>query len=397
MNATAFDQTSPPVRPCLLDAAAEIGQRVAGPAASDVDRQGRFPHEAVEAMREARLLGAGVPAELGGGGCSVGELGALCEVLGRHCAATAMIFAMHQIQVASLAHHGLASGYFRQYLSDLAQHQFLIASVTSEVGVGGDMRSSLAAVQVEGGRFTLDKSATTISYGAQADSLLVTARRDADASPNDQVLVLVHKADYTLEQTSSWDTMGMRGTCSPGFNLKARGNVGQIVPGTFADVAAQTMVPYSHVLWASAWTGIAKDAVARTRAFLRAEARRKPGVVPPGAVHLAEALSVLQLMEQSVRACGREYERLLASPERDEALTTVGFALYLNNVKVSASQMAADVVTRCLGIGGVAAYKNDSPYSLGRHLRDAHSAALMISNHRILATNASLLLVHKDN
>ena len=102
-------------------------------------------------------------------------------------------------------------------------------------------------------------------------------------------------------------------------------------------------------------------------------------------------------MEGSVRACGREYERLLTSPERDEALTTVGFALYLNNVKVSASQMAAEIVTRCLGIGGVAAYKNDSPYSLGRHLRDAHSAALMISNARILATNASLLLVHKDN
>jgi acyl-CoA dehydrogenase len=42
-------------------------------------------------------------------------------------------------------------------------------------------------------------------------------------------------------------------------------------------------------------------------------------------------------------------------------------------------------------------YPCDSPYSLGRHLRDAHSAALMISNERVLSANAAMLLVHKDN
>jgi len=77
-------------------------------------------------------------------------------------------------------------------------------------------------------------------------------------------------------------------------------------------------------------------------------------------------------------------------------LTTVGYALQMNNLKLSASQLVPDIVTRCLGICGIAGYKNDTPYSLGRHLRDAHSAALMVSNYRILATNASLLLVHKD-
>ena len=40
-------------------------------------------------------------------------------------------------------------------------------------------------------------------------------------------------------------------------------------------------------------------------------------------------------------------------------------------------------------------YKNDSPYSLGRHLRDAHSAAIMISNDRIASNTANLLLVNR--
>jgi len=44
---------------------------------------------------------------------------------------------------------------------------------------------------------------------------------------------------------------------------------------------------------------------------------------------------------------------------------------------------------------GIMAYKTDTPLSLGRHLRDAHSAALMINNDRIEDTNSAILLVHK--
>jgi len=43
----------------------------------------------------------------------------------------------------------------------------------------------------------------------------------------------------------------------------------------------------------------------------------------------------------------------------------------------------------------MAGYRNDSPYSLGRLLRDAQGAALMVNNDRIIANNAQLLLVHR--
>ena len=45
---------------------------------------------------------------------------------------------------------------------------------------------------------------------------------------------------------------------------------------------------------------------------------------------------------------------------------------------------------------GLAGYRNDTPYSLGRHLRDAHSAALMIGNDRIMSHVATQLLVQRD-
>lgn len=393
---TKISDAPPPSE--LLARAARIGEEIAGPAAPDVDKNGRFPGEAVAALQSEQLLSAGVPVEWGGYGASVRVLASLCETLAQYCSSTAMIFAMHQIQVASIVRHTDNSDFFTGYLHGLAQNQWLIASVTSEVGVGGDMRTSRACVETTGNRFVLNKEATTISYGAQADDLLVTARRTPDSAPSDQSLVLVRKADYTLEQTGEWDTLGMRGTCSPGFSLKAQGKNDQILPAAFADIATQTMVPYSHLVWASCWAGIAHGAVGKARRFVRAEARKKPGTVPPQALRLAETVSLLQTMQNNVSALCATYETLSSGTVgTHDALSSMGWAIQVNNLKLSASQQVRQIVSQSLDICGIAAYKNDGPFALGRQLRDAHSAALMIANERILATNAALLLVHKDN
>ena len=137
----------------LLETTRRIGDDVAGPNAEAVDREARFPHEAIAALREERMLGALVPRELGGRGATIAEVGAVCETLGRYCASTAMIYAMHQIEVACLVRHGLSVPFFRRYLAELAEREWLIASATSEIGVGGDLRRSVCAVERDGHRF----------------------------------------------------------------------------------------------------------------------------------------------------------------------------------------------------------------------------------------------------
>jgi acyl-CoA dehydrogenase len=47
-------------------------------------------------------------------------------------------------------------------------------------------------------------------------------------------------------------------------------------------------------------------------------------------------------------------------------------------------------------ICGISGYRNDSKYSLARHLRDAYGAALMVNNDRITKLNATMLMVHKE-
>ncbi len=378
-----------------LNTARKIGAEVASPAADAVDLQARFPKEALDALKKEKFLSALIPVEWGGGGCTIDTLSACCQALAQQCAATGMIFAMHQIQVACLLRHG-DTPFLKSYLTALAQGQRLIGSVTSEVGVGGNLRASLAAVSCQGGRATLKKEATTVSYGAEADDLLVTARRTPDAASGDQVLVLLRRDDYALERTGSWDTVGMRGTMSPPFRLSAEFEEGQILPVPFGDIAVQTMVPFAHLLWSSCWLGIAMGAMARAGAYVRAAARKQPGITPPGAIRLAEASQQLQSMRADLHGAISEYAAILDSGKTD-LLSGFGFSLLINNLKIALSSGAVRVVEQALFICGIEGYKNDSKYGLGRYLRDVHSAPLMINNDRILATNASLLLIHKDD
>jgi acyl-CoA dehydrogenase len=382
----------------LVETARRIGEAVAAPVADAVDRSARFPHEAMAALRAERMLGALVPRALGGLGATISEVAASCETLGRSCASTAMIYAMHQIEVACLVRHGFDSPYFRDYLAELARHEWLIASATSEQGVGGDLRRSICAVtrsdDTSDSRIHITKQAPVISYGEEADDILLTARRSPDAASADQVLVLARKDGTRLTRTTDWDTMGMRGTRSFGFTLEMSGSPEQVVPAPFADVAGQTMLPVSHVLWTSVWLGIASDAVGRARTFVRAEARRTPGQVPPGALRLAETVAELDAMKATVHGGLADFEQ---QQDDAEALGGLGFAIRMNNLKASASRMAPEIVARALAVCGISGYRCDSPYSLGRHLRDAHSAALMISNDRVLSANAAMLLVHKDD
>lgn len=377
----------------LLARTQGIATNLAGKQAADVDQRARFPRETVEAAREAELLSALVPTDLGGAGASMAEVAAMCATLAQACGSSGMVLAMHHIQVACLARHARGSSFFESYLQEVADRQLLLASITSEVGTSGDTRSSLCAIERNEGRFTLTKDATTVSYGEHADDLLVTCRRASDSPPSDQILVLVRKPDFRLERTGDWDTMGMRGTCSPPFRMTASGPESQIVPGAFADSSAQSMVPYSHILWSAVWLGIASDAVARAAAFVRAEARKKPGTVPATATRLAGASALLQSMRNDVTAAAAEFD---AVGGLLEPLSSMSWALRMNNLKIACSEAAPKIVHQALQIVGIMGYKNDSPFSVGRQYRDSLSASLMIGNDRIASKSASMLLVLKD-
>lgn len=98
---------------------------VAARYADAVDREGRFPHETLRALKEARLLGIMVPRDGGGEAASLEDVAEICAGLGQHCASSAMIFAMHQIKVSSLVSHGVTSDWHRAFMRRIVDEQLL--------------------------------------------------------------------------------------------------------------------------------------------------------------------------------------------------------------------------------------------------------------------------------
>src|SRR5271155_4326352 len=90
----------------LASIAARIATDVAGPAADDVDLHARFPHESVAEFRKAGLLSALVPRELGGGGAQPSEVAAAVRALAAHCCSSALVLAMHSVEISNLSRHG---------------------------------------------------------------------------------------------------------------------------------------------------------------------------------------------------------------------------------------------------------------------------------------------------
>ncbi len=380
----------------FLDVVRRIADEFAAPNASAVDHDARFPTETIDALRAERALSAFVPSRLGGAGVGFETIAAACMELGRRCASSAMVFAMHQIQVVTMVRHLEDAPWFEDYLAALAQEQRLIASATSEVGTGGDMGRSIAAVTpADEGTYTFEKQAPTVSYGSHADDLFVTLRRTVESEPSDQVLVLARREQITLEQTSSWDPLGMRGTCSPGYVVRAAFGAEQILPTPFPRAMAESMVPVSHILWSQLWLGIATDAFDRARAFVRAAAKKTTGEPPPTALRLSHLMSELSLLRAEVGLALEEFVEASEEPGR-ERLSTMASALRFNNLKIASSEQAPRVCQGALGVCGIMGFKNDTPFSVGRHLRDSMSACLMVANERIHQTNASLLLIAKD-
>lgn len=378
--------------PSPMERMARVADDVAAKFAADVDATGRFPAETFEALKRERLLGVWIPREYGGEGVSLTEMSGLIARLGQACGSSAMIYGMHQIKMSSLIRHSDGSPWHQDYMRECARDQLLLGSATTEGGIGGDLRNSICAVEVEGDHYRLTKQATCISYGRAADAILATCRRNPEAASSDQVMVVCRRGDYTLRETVDWDVMGMRGTRSEGFELVSEGDARQVFVQPFGEIAAQSMLAMAHLLWTATWFGIAADTVVKAQAFVKAEAKKKPGTVPPGALRLAEVSASLQKMKSLLIAGIARYEEALAD---ERLMNTLSFIAELNTIKVSSSELAIEIAQGSLMIIGLAGYRNAGPYTIARNYRDLLSAAIMINNDRILGNTSNLLLMSK--
>lgn len=380
------------LEPCDHSLSSRISSVVAVAArfAETVDREARFPAEAFAELKTQKLLGILLPHVFGGEERSVRDAAQVCYALGKVCSSTAMIYAMHSANVACIANHRDQNERHVSALRRIGVGQMLLASSTTEGQNGANVRASSAAIVTDGDGITLDRDASVVSYGSDADVIVTTARRSPESLPSDQVLALFFREDYELQRTSKWDVMGMRGTCSEGFRLLARGGKEQVFTEPYDRIHRRSMVPVTHILWAACWAGVAAGAVMRAQSFVRKASRMQKGALPPGAPLATQASLSLMGLLNLVDSTTTDYISRVADPN---ALEDISFQTSLNLLKVSASEMATATVLHAFNACGIAGYRNDSEFSVSRPLRDILSSSIMINNSRILANVSSSCLI----
>jgi acyl-CoA dehydrogenase len=363
--------------------------------ADDVDVRARFPEETLEALGAAGLLGALIPENRGGPGATLVDASQAVSAIAQYCASSGLIFAMHLIQVAYLERHASAKVQRELYPRILAG-DLLLANANSEVGLEGERRTSICALEPVERGFRLRKRASTVSFGEYSGAVLATARRTPDSPANDQVLVICAQPGLKLTPTDEWDTLGLRGTCSRPALIEAE-LPPEYVIGDYGEIMVRTALPVGNVLTGSTWVGIAEAAAKGAHASVRAEGRRQraenpQAEAPLSALRLAELNVILHQLREVIHGGAVEYERVKDTPEVD----TLTFSTRMDTLKVSVSTLSLDVVQRAMAICGLGGYKNHAEFSMARYIRDVIAAPLMVNNDRSLQGNARSLLIRKE-
>jgi alkylation response protein AidB-like acyl-CoA dehydrogenase len=192
-----------------VQAAEALGERFAGRATGH-DENDTFVEENYNELRQNGFLAAAVPAELGGGGATHGELCDMLRTIAHHCSSTALALSMHTHLVATAAW---------RWRHQNAPVEALLRRVASEqivlVSSGGSdwLPSGGRAERADGGfRITARKR---FSSGAPAGTLLMTSAVYDDPAAGPTVLhfgVPLGAPGVSVEQT--WRAMGMRATGS---------------------------------------------------------------------------------------------------------------------------------------------------------------------------------------
>ncbi|MGL5167983.1 MAG: acyl-CoA dehydrogenase family protein [Afipia sp.] len=185
----------------------ELGRRFA---AAEVKDEDCFVADNIHALKEAGLVEAGVPRELGGGGASYEDLAEMLRVLGRHCGSTALAFSMHTHQVAIPAwrwtHQKFAGA--EPLLKRIAAERIILLSSGGSDWIAGSGK----AEKVDGGYRITGRKIFTSS--APAGALLMTsAVWDSEEGPMVIHFGVAMNSPH-VKVLDTWRTLGMRGTGS---------------------------------------------------------------------------------------------------------------------------------------------------------------------------------------
>ncbi|MDQ2943969.1 MAG: acyl-CoA dehydrogenase family protein [Candidatus Dormibacteraeota bacterium] len=154
----------------------ELAQGVVRPLAAEVDRDHRFPEEAVRAAAQAGLLGVLIPREYGGAGLDALAFTICIEELAQACASTSVIVDVHtSVGSEPILLFGTEEQK-RRWLPRLASGEVLGAFALTEPSSGSDAASLKMSARRKGGGYVLNGTKVFITNIGRAGLYVVFAR-----------------------------------------------------------------------------------------------------------------------------------------------------------------------------------------------------------------------------
>ena len=343
--------------------------------AAAIDRNAEIPASVIEGLSRLGVLGMTAPAEYGGRGFSQLANTRIMEVIGGHCASTAVfVNAHHSIGIRSLLLFGTEEQKAR-WLPPLVSGSKLAAFALTEEEAGSDASNvqTTATPSADGKSFVLNGSKRWITNGGIADVLTVMARTPvSSARPEDG-----RGANKKKEITAFLVTPDL-----PGFKvLEARMAKNSIRGTATGRLAFENMVvPAENVLWklgkglrialtvldfgrttfGASCTGVAKACV---KAAVRQAKTR---------VQFSQPLSEFELVKKKIAFMAAYAFAMEATTAQCASFIDRGFEDFMLEtamLKVWSTDALWQIVNDTMQIYGGKAFFFDEPYE--RWMRDA--------------------------
>jgi len=339
-----------------------------------VDRDGRFPEESIDLLRELGLLSLAIPESDGGIGGGVLDFVSVVERLAGACASTAMVYVMH-VTAAQTLLAGLGSerdGPTAETLAGIAAGEHLSTLAFSERGSRGHFWAQVSRARRDGTGVVIDADKTYATSAGHADSFVTATGAPGSDDPIATELYLLPADSPGLDRSGRFDGLGLRGNESGPLTLRGvraadEQRLGD--PGSGFALMMGATLPWFSLGSAASSVGIAGAAL--DAAAIHASGVRLEHL---GGTSLAEVETVrAHLAAAKVRhlqARAHLYEVARQVAEGDEAAQLGVLA-----VKAGAAETALAVTDAAMRVGGGAAYARRLP--IERHLRDARAASVM--------------------
>ncbi len=171
-----MDLDLPPQHAAFRAAVREVAQSVVLPLAEEVDRDHRFPEEAVKAAADAGLMGVLIPREYGGAGLDALAFTLCIDELAQACASTSVIVDVHTSVASEPILLFGTEEQKRRWLPRMAAGELMGAFALTEPSAGSDAASLKTSARRNADGYVLNGTKVFITNIGRAGVYIVFAR-----------------------------------------------------------------------------------------------------------------------------------------------------------------------------------------------------------------------------